>query len=200
MRREDFLARLRPVRADGARIGALPQPSYGGVEESDFRRRWEALSGEVHSCAPDELAATVDAVAGGRGPRLVGADPLVHALSADLRWPQCGIAGAATAGVAVVGAVAAIAATASVVLDSRVARGRSAALLAPVAVFVVRRRDLVATPSEVLRRVAERWPDGLPSQLVLVSGPSRSADIEMTLTRGVHGPGEVHVVFVDGPA
>lgn len=200
MRREDFLARLRPVRADGARTGALPQPSYGGVEESDFRRRWEALGGGVHVCSPAELAATVDAVTEGRGPRLVSADPLVQELAGELRWPHCGIAGAAAAGVAVVGAVAAVAATASVVLDSRVARGRSAALLAPVAVFVVRRRDLVATPSDLLRRVPERWPDGLPSQLVLVSGPSRSADIEMTLTRGVHGPGEVHVVLLDEPA
>jgi L-lactate dehydrogenase complex protein LldG len=32
---------------------------------------------------------------------------------------------------------------------------------------------------------------------VLVSGPSRTADIEMTLTIGVHGPGELHVFVVD---
>jgi L-lactate dehydrogenase complex protein LldG len=38
---------------------------------------------------------------------------------------------------------------------------------------------------------------GASSNVVLVTGPSRTADIEMTLTIGVHGPGEVTVFLVD---
>jgi L-lactate utilization protein LutC len=41
-------------------------------------------------------------------------------------------------------------------------------------------------------------PPDLPSSLVLITGPSKTGDIELKLTTGVHGPGEVHVVVVGG--
>ncbi len=46
---------------------------------------------------------------------------------------------------------------------------------------------LVATPGEVWRRFTGH-PERLPSNLVWVSGPSRTGDIEQLLTIGVHGP------------
>jgi L-lactate dehydrogenase complex protein LldG len=43
----------------------------------------------------------------------------------------------------------------------------------------------------------ESGADELPSNLVWVSGPSRSADLELVLTVGVHGPRTVDVIVVE---
>jgi len=39
-------------------------------------------------------------------------------------------------------------------------------------------------------------PADITSSMVLITGPSRTADIEQFLVRGVHGPGVIHVVLV----
>jgi L-lactate dehydrogenase complex protein LldG len=43
----------------------------------------------------------------------------------------------------------------------------------------------------------ESWPERMPTNIVLVSGPSKTADIEMTLAFGVHGPKELIVLIVE---
>jgi L-lactate dehydrogenase complex protein LldG len=114
-----------------------------------------------------------------------------------MEWPGCGIEAAATAMVGVVGATAGIAATGTIVVDSD-RTGRLVSLLPRVGVFVLREADIVPLTGDVLRSHGERWPDGPPTNVVLVTGPSRSGDIEMRLVVGVHGPGEVHAVLVEG--
>lgn len=160
-----------------------------------WEKAWVVLGGHAYRAdGREELLEAISRASNGRGPILATAEPALADVSADLRWPECGITGAARAAVAVVGAVAAVAATGSIVVDSSAAGGRSASLLPDVVIFVFHQEDVVATPGDVLRAHRHRWPSGPPSQLVFVTGPSRSADIEMTLTVGVHGPGEVHAI------
>ena len=100
----------------------------------------------------------------------------------------------AAADIGVTSAVAAIATTGTVVQDSGAAGGRSASLLPPVHLCVLPASRIVATSADVLRGLG----DGrrLPSNLVLVTGPSRSGDIEQIMTLGVHGPLAVEVVLL----
>ncbi|GAC1345658.1 MAG: lactate utilization protein [Candidatus Dormibacteria bacterium] len=208
--RATFLARLReaaavPVPAPRhpiSPVATVPPPvAYAiptaGIEA--FAAALTALGGTVHRAADAGAAPAMGGeLNAGRDPVLRSSEPDVAALGLEgLRWPECGIAGAAQAAVGVVGCRALIAATGSVVIDARAARGRSLSLLPPACIVVARRSRLVDTPGAVLRRRDELWPEGVPSQVVLVTGPSRSADIEMTLARGVHGPGEFHVVVID---
>lgn len=43
----------------------------------------------------------------------------------------------------------------------------------------------------------ERWADGMPTNALLISGPSKTADIELVLTFGVHGPKELVVLVIN---
>jgi len=101
--------------------------------------------------------------------------------------------------VCISGANAAIAESATLVVLSGAGRGRLASLLAPVYIGVVRTSQLVRGLGEALAAVQAQHGRDIfrdHSNLTLITGPSRTADIELTLTLGVHGPREVHVVLI----
>jgi L-lactate dehydrogenase complex protein LldG len=96
--------------------------------------------------------------------------------------------------VGVTGAMGAIADSGTIAVLSGPGRPRLASLLPPVHVAVLR-MDLIHPSLPDLFAAHPRVADE-GSNFVLITGPSRTADIEMTLTRGVHGPGEVHVILL----
>jgi L-lactate dehydrogenase complex protein LldF len=102
--------------------------------------------------------------------------------------------------VGLTGAPAALADTGSLVLPAGSGRPLSTSLLPEVHIALLR-------PEAIYPSLAQSFDDpafaslrqpGKASSVVLITGPSRTADIEMTLTIGVHGPGEVQVFCVDG--
>jgi L-lactate dehydrogenase complex protein LldG len=74
-------------------------------------------------------------------------------------------------------------------------RPRLASLLPPVHVALVSKRALYPTMAAFFSAHPNIVREG--SNLVFITGPSRTADIEQTLTLGVHGPRQVHVVLVE---
>jgi L-lactate dehydrogenase complex protein LldG len=82
--------------------------------------------------------------------------------------------------------------TGSVVLAAAPEEPRARSLLPFVHVSLLRENRILNGLTELF----ETLGSDLPSALAIVTGPSRSADIEQTLVVGVHGPGEVHVVLL----
>ncbi len=72
---------------------------------------------------------------------------------------------------------------------------RGEAMLAERLWLLVPAGELLPTLDDALARIDRLVRDGRP-YVTLMTGPSRTADIERALTVGVHGPRELHVVFV----
>jgi L-lactate dehydrogenase complex protein LldG len=92
----------------------------------------------------------------------------------------------------------AIAETGTLVLNSALERHRLVSLLPPVHIAIVDSSQICLTLGEAL--TALRVSDGeLSPTITFVTGPSRTADIELTLAIGVHGPQRLYVIINSGP-
>jgi L-lactate dehydrogenase complex protein LldG len=89
-------------------------------------------------------------------------------------------------------AIHGLADTGSVVLAAAPDEPRARSLLPDVHVTLLHENLILRGLDELFAALG----DDLPSALAIVTGPSRSADIEQKLVVGVHGPGEVHVVLL----
>jgi len=89
-------------------------------------------------------------------------------------------------------AQAAIAETGTLVLDSAYERHRLVSLVPPVHIAVVNASAIVETLSDALTLLQK--DKEISPAITFITGPSRTADIELTLTIGVHGPQELYVI------
>ena len=91
----------------------------------------------------------------------------------------------------------AIAETGTLVLESDRERHRLISLLPLAHIAIVDSKDICATLGDAIRQV-RRNSETSPA-ITFITGPSRTADIELTLTIGVHGPKELYVIVNEGP-
>ena len=88
-----------------------------------------------------------------------------------------------------------IAASGTLVIAPDAATPRTVSLAPPLHICLVYASALHADLHAAAR--AERWAEGMPANLVLVSGPSKTSDIQQTLAYGAHGPRWLWVLLVD---
>lgn len=217
MERSRFLSRIeKAVAADTVPGPALahPEPGLPHLPDVDltthFIKAFQELDGVVHHQTPLEVITKIMADRGvdqyvawdqehlpshgliaeltARGYRRVGTvlpshpeDRIAHQMGyMDLE-------------VGISTAVAGLAESGSVVVTSGPGRSRLASVIPEVHVVLV--------PTERIFRSLSHWaaqvesPDRM-ANIMVVTGPSRTGDIELTLTKGVHGPGEIHAVLL----
>jgi L-lactate dehydrogenase complex protein LldG len=164
-----------------------------------MRMRIEALAGKTALTA-DPLSAVRDALAGrtavaSNSPYLAecGITSLPGVRSGILDREQL-TAVCATAEVGITSADYALADTGTLVMIASPEEQWLISLLPPAHLAVVPKDRILTGLDELFTRVP--LPADVSSSLVLITGPSRTADIEQILVRGVHGPGQLTVVIV----
>lgn len=208
--REQILARLRTREKPFPHI--LPPPFYQPMTplaNDEFRlldrfvKEAEALNAIVHQ--PVDEAQAIQEIL-----EILGKDQAILAWD----WPSIPIPGLPDAlqlahisvasprdpgvRVGISAASAALAATGSLVLCSGKGQYRATSLLPPVHIAVITLDQVVPNMEAWVR---QQRAAGLPafqktSNTVIISGPSRTADIAMELILGMHGPGELHIFIL----
>ncbi|MFD1184729.1 LutC/YkgG family protein [Pontibacter rugosus] len=90
-----------------------------------------------------------------------------------------------------------VARTGSVMVSSANTGGRRLSIYPSTHMVVANASQLVPDIKDALQRVRNKYKENLPSMVSLVSGPSRTADIEKTLVMGAHGPKQLVLFLID---
>lgn len=200
--REEILTRLQQ-----APVSAVPLPETPRVSApvsdltSLFIERATAVGMEVESVASETLTTVIiDELTRTQVRRVaIWEDRLLTQVRARLRAEPLEVMDpwdhtretVAEAEVGITVADFAIALTGTLVLDCSPSHPRSTSLLPPLHLAVVLGEHVVPSLADVLARTGP-----LPSALTFITGPSRTADIELTPVRGAHGPTRVKVFLL----
>jgi L-lactate dehydrogenase complex protein LldG len=186
---------------------------------AQFTSELEALTGHVHLCASEQqareklrdLLVSHDVISlihwDTREIPLAGVDGVLQELG--IQSAQAQIHGAEDRATRVQaldpvpaclsGADAAIAESGTLVVVTGPGRGRLASLIAPVHITILPADRIVRTLQDAFELLYAQFGQDVVHEranVTLITGPSRSGDIEQTLTLGVHGPKEIHVIVV----
>ena len=220
--RDAFLQRVRQAVQAGNRAGQAPKltprgaigyQGAGADPISRFRDEFTAAGGQAH-LVPDwqsAVARVLELIQAKSAKRvLVGHGSVLDTLALPQRLTGLGIEVIETGAMAahsasesffaadlgITGVDQLIAETGTIVLSARPGEPRSLSLLPPV-------HSAVAETSQILPDLFDLFSANIwgeqpapPSCLTLITGPSKTGDIELRLVTGVHGPGEVHVVLI----
>ena len=85
----------------------------------------------------------------------------------------------------------------SIMVSSGIQSGRRMFVFPETHIVVAATSQIVPELKDALEGMKRKYPDNFPSQVSVITGPSRTADIEKTLVMGAHGPKNLYVFLVD---
>lgn len=216
--REEFLSNIRRslTPSTDAKLRDLPPPTSSEIlritrEDEDlpavFARRATAMGMNVHRAPMASLASTIQSLLTSLNAKRIVLDIPAYPI-ADLIREAIGdgqeiidpvkvknLDAQFDCDVGITSVVSAVAETGTLVLASDMHRSRGTFLIPPVHIAVI-------FESHIVPDMIDLWPvtlRGVHRALTLVSGPSKTADIEGILITGVHGPKAVHVIVLENP-
>jgi len=207
MSRDNILHRIRTaIGRSAGQAAADPPPVRLRIPEVDMESRIasmiariEALAGKA--CRSAEPCALVAAAIAGKKAVASNAPYLSECGITALPGVRSGITDrdelrevCAAADVGITSADYALADTGSLVMLSSPQEARLISLLPPSHIAVVPRERILTGLDELFTVLPN--PAVRTSSMVLITGPSRTADIEQILVGGVHGPGQITVIMV----
>jgi L-lactate dehydrogenase complex protein LldG len=197
---------------------AAPRPdAYLPVTEADpadllgrFKVELEKLTGKVHVCASEAegIGTITDIIGTDKKVMAWGALPLaglreaLHADGIESVEPHirdedrhAALQAIEPIRVGITGADGGLATTGSLVTITKPNQGRLPSLMPPVHIAILRRERLYAN-MEAWMAAQGRSALAESNSVTVITGPSRTGDIEMMIVLGVHGPGTIHVVVI----
>jgi L-lactate dehydrogenase complex protein LldG len=212
----DVLSRVRRALGRAGPMSSPPTPPeivepVARLVSSDiglpelFASRAEAQKMHVEPAEPEEVAAKVVGYLVGRGLRRIALpdSPLLERLGvpAALRdagldartWREISLDQLYDFDAGVTDVSYAVAETGSLVIQTSAAHGRAISLVPSVHVAIVEPKNCVADLLDLMEKLRET---GVGNNATIITGPSKTADIEGALVVGVHGPGEVRVFLL----
>ena len=200
--REEILNKLKSAVHSVPEKPDFEQPIYHSVNlplDLDFKENLEKVNGFVHlfSSEVDLFKSLKEFLASWPNENvLCNEDEICSQLNAfGIQFQQSSELPKNTE-VGITGCEFLIAHTGSVMVSSAQKGGRQMFVYPPVHIVIAHKNQLVGYLEEAYAGIREKYKDNFPSQIALITGPSRTADIEKTLVLGAHGPKELRVFLV----
>jgi|RhiMethySRZTD1v2_1073278.scaffolds.fasta_scaffold03643_16 L-lactate dehydrogenase complex protein LldG len=206
--RDEILNRIRAGRSAAKPYpGSGPTPRRGQVTGAERKALFVRMA-QAAAASVDQTTSRADV------PALVKNFLSQHNLPAEARlapdpritgldWASQPLLATSVGGtdgshpISVTGAFAGIAETGTLALTSGAPSPTLLNFLPETHIVVVDAKDLSGTYEELWARLKAQYGTEMPRTLNLVTGPSRSGDIEQTILMGAHGPKRLHIILVD---